>query len=35
MNRKKIEKELMDKLLNISISSSPREILRKLREMDK
>ena len=35
MNRKKIEKEMMDKLLNISISSSPREILRKLRKMDK
>jgi DNA-binding NtrC family response regulator len=35
MNRKKIEKELMDKLLKISISSTPREILRKLREMDK
>ena len=34
MNRKKIEEKKMNKLLNISISSRPREILRKLRELD-
>ena len=35
MNRKKIEEKKMNELLKISISSTPREILRKLREMDK
>ena len=35
MNRKKIEEKKMDELLKISISSSPRGILRKLKEMDK
>jgi len=35
MNKKKIEEKKMNELLSISISSSPREILRKLREMDK
>lgn len=34
MNRKKIEEKKMNELLNISISSTPREILRKLRELD-
>ncbi len=34
MNRKKIEEKKMNELLNISISSRPREILRKLRELD-
>jgi len=34
MNRKKIEEKKMDKLLSISISNQPREILRKLRELD-
>ncbi len=34
MNRKKIEEKKINKLLNISISNSPREILRKLRELD-
>ncbi|MCK5696268.1 MAG: response regulator [Desulfobacula sp.] len=34
MNKKKIEEKKMNELLNISLSSSPREILRKLREMD-
>ena len=35
MNRKKIEEKKMNELLSISISSRPREILRKLRELDK
>jgi len=35
MNRKQIEEKKMNELLSISISSRPREILRKLREMDK
>lgn len=35
MNKKKIEEKKMNELLSISISSSPREILRKLREIDK
>lgn len=35
MNRKRIEEKKMNELLNISISSRPREILRKLREIDK
>jgi len=34
MNRKKIEEKKMDELLKISLSSSPREILRRLRELD-
>ena len=34
MNKKKIEEKKMNELLSISISSSPREILRKLREID-
>jgi len=35
MNRKQIEEKKMNEILSISISSRPREILRKLREMDK
>jgi DNA-binding NtrC family response regulator len=35
MNKQQIEEKKMNELLNISISSSPREILRKLRDMDK
>ena len=35
MNRKKIEENKMDELLKISLSSSPWEILRRLREIDK
>ncbi len=35
MNRKKIEEKKMDELLKISISGSAREILRRLREIDK
>ena len=35
MNRKKIEENKMDELLKISFSSSPWEILRRLREIDK
>ncbi len=34
MNRHKIEEKKMNELLKISQSSSPREILRKLREID-
>jgi DNA-binding NtrC family response regulator len=34
MNRKRIEEKKMDELLKISLSSSPREILRRLREID-
>jgi len=34
MNKNKIEENKMDKLLSISISNQPREILRKLRELD-
>ncbi len=34
MNKKQIEEKKMNDLLNISSSSSPREILRKLRELD-
>ena len=34
MNRKRIEEKKMDELLKISLSSSPREILRRLRELD-
>jgi DNA-binding NtrC family response regulator len=35
MNKKKIEEKKMDELLKISLAGSPREILRKLREIDK
>lgn len=35
MNRKKIEQKKMDELLKISLSGSPREIMRRLREIDK
>jgi len=35
MNKKKIEEKKMDELLKISLSGSAREILRKLREIDK
>jgi len=35
MNKKQIEEKKMNELLNISMSNSPREILRKLREIDK
>lgn len=35
MNRKKIEKEKMDSLLKLSLSSTPLGILRKLKEIDK
>ena len=35
MNKKKIEEKKMDELLKISLTGSPREILRKLREIDK
>ncbi len=34
MNKMKIHKERMDKLLKVSISGSTRDILRKIREMD-
>ena len=34
MNRKKIEEKKMDELLKISISGSPRDILRRLKEID-
>lgn len=34
MNRKKIEEKKMNRLLNISASTSPRDILRKLRDLD-
>lgn len=34
MNRKKIEEAKMNKLMNISASSSSRDILRRLRELD-
>ena len=34
MNRKKIEEKKMDELLKISLSGSPRDILRRLREID-
>ena len=34
MNKNKIEEKKMNKLLSISISNQPREILRKLRELD-
>jgi DNA-binding NtrC family response regulator len=35
MNRKKIEEKKMDELLKIAYSGSTREILRRLREIDK
>lgn len=34
MNRRQIEEKKMEKLLQISASSSPRDILRRLRELD-
>jgi DNA-binding NtrC family response regulator len=34
MNRKKMDEKKMDELLNISSASSPRAILRRLRELD-
>jgi DNA-binding NtrC family response regulator len=34
MNRKKIEEKKMDQMLRISTSASPRDILRRLRELD-
>ena len=35
MNKKKIEQKNMDKLLKISLTGSPREIRRRLKEIDK
>ncbi|MBT8341773.1 MAG: response regulator [Desulfatitalea sp.] len=35
MNRKQIEKKKMDKLLEISMNLSPREILQKLKEIER
>ena len=35
MNKKQIQEEKMDKLLDIARVNSPREILRKLKEMDR
>jgi DNA-binding NtrC family response regulator len=35
MNKKKIEEKKMDELLKISISGSPRAILRRLKEIDR
>ncbi|MGD9211762.1 MAG: response regulator [Desulfobacteraceae bacterium] len=35
MNRQKIEEKKMDSMLRLSMSNSPREILKKLREIDK
>jgi DNA-binding NtrC family response regulator len=35
MNKKKIEDKKMTELLKISLANSPREILRKLKEIDK
>ena len=35
MNRKKIEEKKMDELLKISLSGSARDIMRKLKEIDK
>ena len=35
MNKKKIEEKKMTELLKISLSGSPRDILRRLREIDK
>jgi DNA-binding NtrC family response regulator len=35
MNKKKIEEKKMDELLKVSISGSPRAILRRLKEIDK
>jgi len=34
-NRKKTEEKKMDELLTVSLSGSPREILRRLKEIDK
>ena len=35
MNRKKIEERKMEELLKISLSGSPRDIMRRLKEIDK
>ena len=35
MNKKQMDEKKMNDLFNISLSNSPREIIRKLREMDK
>ncbi len=35
MNRKKIEEKKMDELLKISLSGSPRDILRRLKQIDR
>jgi DNA-binding NtrC family response regulator len=35
MNKKKLEEKKIDELLKISLANSPREILRKLKEIDK
>jgi len=35
MNRKKIEEKKMDELLKVSFSGSARDILRRLREIEK
>jgi DNA-binding NtrC family response regulator len=35
MNRKKIEEKKMDEMLKISLYGSPREIMRRLKEIDK
>ena len=35
MNKKKLEERKMDELLKISISGSPRDIMRRLKEIDK
>ena len=35
MNKKKIEDKKMDELMKISLSGSPRDILRRLKEIDK
>ena len=35
MNKKKIEEKKMTELLKISLAGSPRDILRRLREIDK
>lgn len=35
MNKKKIEEKKMDELLKISLSGSPRDIMRRLKELDK
>ena len=35
MNRKKIEETKMNEMLKISLTGSPREIMRRLKEIDK